>query len=228
MLGALLAAQLQSATEGYCAHEGPCTMAPWARSEVGFHLGMHLAGTQYGTTRVVDPVVNLGVEGRVRPATGRGWDYLLFQGGAYVLDRTSPEGPASGLGGMLRVGLGFARFAFAVGVSLRGDFVDRAAVSALPSVVLTVRPGRWALTLAAFERPYGPMMRLGFEYGSFGISYVPLYGAELWGRFALNAQRSVALELRAFGYSFGPLFSAGLNVGVVLGDAPTYRFGGAR
>jgi hypothetical protein len=213
---------------GYCDGE-QCTSAPWSRPEVSAGLTF-----LYGNDRpqgVPQAEVALGpmVFGRFRPRpVGSFVDRLLVEGGATGVLSLRSDGATSGVNLIARVGLGWERFAFALGATMLINPTP-SPVQALPSLALTVRPSWWAITFAVLDRPegiHGPPARLTFEVGNVSLSYVAPVGAELTGRLGLSDW--LALDLRAHAFHFWSTLTVGATAGIVVGRASVYRFGGAR
>jgi hypothetical protein len=139
---------------------------------------------------------------------------------------TNPQG-AQALGTIARVGWAWDSFALAVGVYARYDFiaalpnviegtdVELATLAVLPSLTLDWTPGGgpFGAHLGLVDRADGgSLARLGVSWGGWGVSYLALAGAEVFG--AIPVGDALEIDLRAYGTTvLSGSYSAGASAG---------------
>ncbi len=153
-------------------------------------------------------------------------DGLLLDIDVFGHTPTNPQG-AQAFGTIARVGWAWDTVSLAVGVYARYDFiaalpnviegvdVDVATTAILPSLTLDWRPGGGAFGthLGLVDRADGgSLARVGVSWGDWGVSYLALAGAEIFG--SIPVGDALKIDLRAYGTTvLSGSYSAGASAG---------------
>jgi hypothetical protein len=179
-------------------------------TEVGVYAGGYASGVQTPTELRLEPFSLLYADARVQPLSAGAWRGALLE--ASLGGLASLSGRAWGEGvGIARAGWAWSSFSVALGAHVRAAPTP-SAVQLLPSATMAFRPGVWGLRLGLFDRIDGPIARLAFEYGTFGVAVAPV-GVEVYGR--LPVSDALAIDLRAFGNGLLDARFAGATAGLV-------------
>ncbi len=154
---------------------------------------------------------------------------LILDGSLFGHTPTNPQG-AQTIGGLARVGWGGESFAIAVGAYARYDFIaagpnvegvvpNLSPLVVLPSLTLDWRPGAGDLGvhLGILDRTDGgSLARAGVSWGNWGVSYLALTGAEVFGSIPIGD--AISIDVRAYGtFILSGSYSAGGSAGVTWG-----------